>query len=49
MNYQEAKDRRMVLIEQIARCADEIVAIDREIAIMKSQELEADLLQSENR
>jgi hypothetical protein len=47
MNYQEAKDRRMELIEQIARCADEIAAIDRDLLILQSISLEEDLLRAE--
>ena len=49
MNYQEAKDRRMELIEQIARCADAIAAIDRDLPILYSLALEEDLLQAEKR
>jgi hypothetical protein len=40
---------RKYYFETLTEAANEIAAIDREIAIMKSQELEADLLQSENR
>jgi len=39
--------RRLTLLESIAKAADEIAAIDREIAILRSQELEADLIQAE--
>ena len=49
MNYQEAKDRRALLIEEIARCADEIAAIDRDLLILQSISLEQDLLQAEER
>lgn len=34
-------------LESIAQAVDEIADIDRQIAILKSQELEADLLQAE--
>ena len=37
---------RSYLFESIAIAADEIADIDRKIAILKSQELEADLIQA---
>ena len=38
---------RSYLLESIAQAADEIKEIDRQLTILKSQELEVDLLQSE--
>lgn len=40
------KERRL-LLETIGKAADSIAGIDSKIAIIKSQELEADLLQAE--
>jgi len=36
-----------LLLVELAGCADEIRAIDRQLAILKSEDLEADLLQAE--
>jgi hypothetical protein len=47
MNYQEARNRRAELIKIIAEAADAIAAIDRDLPILKSIALEADLLQAE--
>lgn len=43
------QQRRYELLEQIARAADEIAVIDRRLTILRSQELEADLIQAEPR
>lgn len=47
MNYDQAIARRLELIEQIALAADEIRQIDRDLPILQSQALEADLHQAE--
>jgi hypothetical protein len=41
------QDRRLSLLESIARAADEIKLIDRRLAILRSLELEEDLIQAE--
>jgi len=46
-SYEAAQTRRLELIEQIARCADEIAAIDAALPILQSISLEQDLLQAE--
>jgi hypothetical protein len=43
-SLEEAKARRRELIEAICKEADEITRIDRSLPILKSIELEADLL-----
>jgi len=48
VNYQEAKDRRLELIEAICKAADEIREIDNQLPILYSLALEADLLRAEN-
>lgn len=45
--WDDALARRQVLLEEIARCADAIAAIDKTLPTLKSQALEADLLQAE--
>jgi hypothetical protein len=40
---------RAYLLESIAQAADEIKDIDRQLAILRSQELEADLIESERK
>jgi hypothetical protein len=40
---------RLHLVETITYAADEIAAIDRKISILGSQELEADLIESEKK
>jgi hypothetical protein len=39
--------RRQELLEAIAQAADEITAIDRQLPVLRSMALEADLLQAE--
>jgi hypothetical protein len=46
-SYGSAKARRRELLEQIAQAADEIAAIDKQLPVLKSTALEADLLQAE--
>ena len=46
-NLETAKARRKELIQQICDASDEISVIDRRLPILKSIELEADLLQAE--
>lgn len=47
MDYDGALARRLELIEVIATAADEIAAIDRDLPILQSMALEADLHQAE--
>jgi hypothetical protein len=46
-SYEAARSRRQELLEQIALAADEIGELDRAMPILRSQALEADLLQAE--
>jgi hypothetical protein len=46
-SLEAALTRRLELIEEIARCADAICALDRAMPVLKSMALEADLLQAE--
>ena len=49
MNFDQAIARRQQLIEAIAACADEIRQIDRDLPVLQSMALEADLHQAEPR
>jgi hypothetical protein len=40
---------RLSLLESIAQASDEISRIDKEIALLRRQDLEADLIQAEKR
>lgn len=45
--WDEAKARRLELLEIIALAANEISQIDRQLPVLKSMALESDLLQAE--